>query len=86
MLRPRKFGFNGRVSKDANGPPRWEQKRGRGIRVYDVPMVRRIGYGHGLLFVLACVVAYPLTWGRMETMGQDSGGPHNHVGHHSNER
>jgi|SRR5687768_782496 len=28
-------------------------------------MLRRIGYGLGLLFVLACVAAYPLTWGRM---------------------
>jgi hypothetical protein len=27
-------------------------------------MLRRIGYGLGLLFVLACVAAYPLTWGR----------------------
>ena len=27
-------------------------------------MVRRIGYILGLLFVLACALAYPLTWGR----------------------
>src|SRR5215211_5274958 len=27
-------------------------------------MLRRIGYGLGLLFVLACVAAYPLTWER----------------------
>jgi hypothetical protein len=27
-------------------------------------MLRRIGYGLGLLFVLACIAAYPLTWGR----------------------
>src|SRR5688500_8722208 len=26
-------------------------------------MLRRIGNGLGLLFVLACVAAYPLTWG-----------------------
>jgi hypothetical protein len=28
-------------------------------------MFRRIGYILGLLFVLACVAAYPLTWGRV---------------------
>jgi hypothetical protein len=27
-------------------------------------MLRRIGYGLGMLFVLACVLAYPLTWTR----------------------
>jgi hypothetical protein len=27
-------------------------------------MLRRIGYGLGLLFVLACVAAIPLTWAR----------------------
>lgn len=38
--------------------------RGRRLVGYDVPMRRRIGYIIGLLVVLACVAAYPLTWGR----------------------
>ena len=28
-------------------------------------MLRRTGYILGLLFVVACVAAYPLTWGRI---------------------
>src|SRR5687768_9963205 len=37
---------------------------GDGGRVGWPAMLRRIGYGLGLLFVLTCVAAYPLTWGR----------------------
>jgi hypothetical protein len=36
-------------------------------------MLRRIGYTLGLLFVLACVAAYPLTWGRQAVLGHTKG-------------
>src|SRR5258708_2496452 len=31
---------------------------------YDAAVLRRFGYILGLLFILACLAAYPLTWGR----------------------
>jgi hypothetical protein len=36
-------------------------------------MLRRIGYGLGLLFVLACALAYPLTWERVTFASYDRG-------------
>jgi hypothetical protein len=34
-------------------------------------MLRRIGYTIGLLFVVACVAAYPLTWGKVAVFRYD---------------
>lgn len=37
-------------------------------------MVRRVGYIVGLLFVLACMVAYPLTWARASSLAYERAG------------
>jgi hypothetical protein len=39
---------------------------------YDGGVLRRAGYILGLLFVLACVAAYPLTWGRIHVLRRHS--------------